>query len=163
MTKALRTNALRLLERAGVVYQLATYEYDEDHLDALHAAEAMGVEPCRVFKTLCFLIDGRSSDFALVCVPSSSRVAPKKVAQALGAKSAELAPLAQLKSLTGYERGGCSPLGVARRHRFLLDKSAMMHQTIGVSAGARGAQVWLAPNDLLSCAKGTVAEVTYDD
>lgn len=148
MTGVPRTNVLRLLEKEGVSFEVKTYPWSEDQLDALHAARAMGVPPEQVFKTLCVLLDGRKTEMVLVSLAAPERVSMKKVAALLGAKSAEAAPLKELFALTGYRRGGCSPLGVAKKHRFVLDEGAFSCGQIGISGGERGLQVWLSPEDL---------------
>lgn len=151
-----KTNAVRLLEAAGVQFELRTYEVDED-LSALHAAEKLGLEPDRVFKTIVLI--GERTGYFVAIIPGSCEIDLKKAARAIGDKSCELLPLRELEPLTGYVRGGCSPLGMKKQLPALLDETAFLFETISISAGRRGLQVLISPMDLCSIVQARVADL----
>lgn len=159
-----KTNAWRLAESAGIRLDIHACEVDEAHLDAVSLARRLGVDPDRVFKTL-LAWDGASQFF--VCIlPGSLELNLKKAARSLGTRHLELAPLARLTELTGYIRGGCSPLCMKKPYPTYLDESAQLFETILVSAGQRGLQLELRPADLLElcartgCNPAVLAELT---
>jgi Cys-tRNA(Pro)/Cys-tRNA(Cys) deacylase len=141
-----KTNAARLLDRAGVHYELREYPVDENDLSAVHVAEAVGLPPAQVFKTL--VARGDRSGVLLACIPGNMELDLKALAAASGNKKTELAPLKDVLSLTGYVRGGVSPLGTRKLYPLYLDSSAENWPVISVSAGLRGLQMLLAPDDL---------------
>ena len=143
-----RTNVTRLLDALGVEHRVATYEVELSDLSAASAAAKIGVEPERVFKTLALRGDGGA--VFLCCVPGDAEIDLKKAAAAAGEKSAHLLPLRELQEATGYLRGGCSPIGTKRAYEVLVDETATLFDEISVSAGARGAQVLLAPEGLMA-------------
>lgn len=153
------TPAVRALDKAGVVYGLHTYEVDEAVGEGYGqaVAAAIGVEAGRVFKTLMAEVDG---EHVVAIVPVDSRLALKGLARAAGTKKAAMAEPGDAERLTGYVTGGISPLGQRRRHRTFLDDSAASYPTIYVSAGKRGLQVELAPNDLVFLTRATLAPLT---
>ena len=155
-----KTNAARLLDRAGIPYRLVPYEVDPDDLSAVHVAATLGEEPERVFKTLVLTGD-RGGDSArsvkgstgyFICViPAAAEVDLKKAARAAGDKRVEMVHVRELPGLTGYIRGGCSPIGMKKKYPTWLDESARQWDEIAVSAGKRGCQVILSPGDLARC------------
>lgn len=156
MSKLDRTNAARLAEGAGVAFELLSYEVDED-LSATHVAQVLGMDPDRIFKTIV-LVGERSGAFVCV-IPGSCEIDLKKAAAACGAKSAFLLPLKELEGLTGYVRGGCSPIGMKKPLPTFLDETALLFERICVSAGKRGLQMILTPTDLLQLSNGSLADL----
>jgi Cys-tRNA(Pro)/Cys-tRNA(Cys) deacylase len=152
------TPATLALDRAGVAYTLATYDYDPnaDRI-GLQAAEALGAPPSEVLKTLIVKADGRP---ACVVLASDREVSMKKLAAALGAKACEMAPRADAERITGYRVGGVSPFGQKKRLPTVIDAAAMALGQAYVNGGQRGLQVRLAPGDLARALGATVAEVT---
>jgi Cys-tRNA(Pro)/Cys-tRNA(Cys) deacylase len=143
---AAKTNALRMLETHGVAHRVISYEVDESDLSARSAAEKVGIEVERIFKTLA--LRGDKTGVLLCCVPGGSELDLKKAAKVSGNKSVEMLSLKELQPTTGYVRGGCSPIGTKKSFPVLIDESALLYDEISVSAGARGLQVMLAPDDL---------------
>jgi Cys-tRNA(Pro)/Cys-tRNA(Cys) deacylase len=153
-----KPNALRLLESEGIAYRAISYEVDEADLSAPTVAAKIGIEPERVFKTLLAL--GDSGSYTLFCVPSDMELDLKKAAKASGEKGLSLAPIADLERITGYVRGGCSPIGTKRLLPVWIDETALLHAEITVSAGMRGMQVALDPQALASVVGGSFADLT---
>ncbi|MDR2478015.1 MAG: Cys-tRNA(Pro) deacylase [Treponema sp.] len=153
-----KTNAMRLLTAAGIDFTVREYPVDEQDLSAVHAAEFLDIPAERVFKTLV-LRDAGGSHF-VCCIPAAAELDFKKAAQAAGKKSAALVPLKELRPLTGYERGGCSPIGMKKQFPVFIDETASLFDTIGVSAGERGAQVVLAPAELARFVQGRFFSLT---
>jgi Cys-tRNA(Pro)/Cys-tRNA(Cys) deacylase len=155
MAKA--TPATLALENAGVAFQLHEYDYDPNVARiGMQAAEALGIEPARLLKTLM----ARAGD-AVVCVlaPSDREVNLKKLAQAAGAKSAAMLGAAEAERLTGYHVGGISPFGQKKRARVFIERSALAFPHIVVNGGRRGLQAELAPADLLRILDATAADI----
>jgi Cys-tRNA(Pro)/Cys-tRNA(Cys) deacylase len=150
-----KTNVTRLLAALGVSFRVVVYEVDLSDLSAVHAAEMAGLPPESVFKTLA--LRGDKGGVFLCCVPGDSEVELKKAAKAAGEKSIEMLPLKELESATGYRRGGCSPIGTKRAYRVFIDETAILHDEIAVSAGARGSQVLLRPDELVRALEGRAA------
>lgn len=142
-----KTNAARLLDAAGVPYDLIPYDVDEEHLDAGHIAAQLGEDLDRVFKTLVLRGD-RTGPFVCV-IPGSLEVDLKLAARISGNKSCEMLHLKELLPLTGYIRGGCSPIGMKKAFPTFLHESALLYDSIFISAGVRGLQFRIAPQDLI--------------
>lgn len=154
-----KTNAARLLDRAGIAYELIPYEVDENDLAATHVAESLGEPIERVYKTLVLRGD-RNGHF--VCVVQGDReVDLKAAAKASGNKSADLIPMKELLPTTGYIRGGCSPIGMKRRFPTFIDSSCGAFDYIYISAGVRGLQLRIAPNDLVRFVGAELAQVEH--
>lgn len=154
-----KTNAARLLDRAGIAYELIPYEVDENDLAATHVAESLGEPIERVYKTLVLRGD-RNGHF--VCVVQGDReVDLKAAAKASGNKSADLIPMKELLPTTGYIRGGCSPIGMKRRFPTFIDSSCEAFDYIYISAGVRGLQLRIAPNDLMRFVGAELAQVEH--
>jgi Cys-tRNA(Pro)/Cys-tRNA(Cys) deacylase len=142
-----KTNAARLLDAAGIEYSLVEYAVDEDHLEASHVAEELGEDIDRVFKTLVLRGD-KSGPFVCV-IPGSLEVDLKVAAKISGNKNCEMLHVKELLPLTGYIRGGCSPIGMKKQFPTFIHESALLYDTIYVSAGVRGLQLCLSPEDLI--------------
>ena len=140
------TNAMRLLKQAGVEFGESSYEVDESDLSGVHAAEMLGVEVERVFKTL--VTKGTSGAYYVFDIPVAENLDLKKAAKAVGEKSIAMLPQKELLPLTGYIHGGCSPIGMKKPFPTVLHQSAAALESIYVSAGKVGFQVQLSPGDL---------------
>ena len=138
-----KTNAVRLIETAGIPYREAFYEYDEADLRGTHAADAVGLPYEQVFKTL--VARGARTGIHVFCIPVCCELDLKKAAKAAGDKNMELVPVKELLPLSGYIRGGCSPVGMKKKYPTYFDETAMLWDEIAVSAGERGHQVILPP------------------
>lgn len=152
------TNALRLVRSMGIRAEAIEYEVDESDLSAASVAARLGLDPDRVFKTIA--VRGPKAGPFLCVVPGSAEVDLKKAAKAAGEKSAEPLPLRELEPLTGYVRGGCSPVGTKKPLPVFIDETAALWDTISVSAGARGLQMVLAPDDLARASGASFADLT---
>lgn len=151
------TPATVALTKVGVAFTLHEYDYDPDAARiGMQAAQALGVAPARLLKTLMAKAGG-----AVVCVlvPSDAEVSLKKLAAAAGAKDAAMLPAAEAERITGYHVGGISPFGQKKRVRVFVAQSALAHQTIIVNGGRRGLQIELAPADLVRVLEATAAEL----
>ncbi|WP_064976457.1 Cys-tRNA(Pro) deacylase [Alistipes provencensis] len=156
--KVEKTNAARLLDRAKIAYELIPYQVDEEHLAATHVAEQLGEEIACVFKTLVLCGD-RTGCFVCV-VPGDHEVDLKAAAKVSGNKKADLIPMKELLPVTGYIRGGCSPIGMKKAFPTYIHASASEHPFIYISAGVRGLQLKLAPSDLAAYVRATFAEIS---
>ena len=141
-----KTNVMRLLDAAKITYEAKEYPVDENDLSGSHAADLMGVDHGSVFKTL--VLRGEKTGYMVCCIPVDGEVDLKKAARAAGDKKVEMLPMKELLPVTGYVRGGCSPIGMKKRFPTYLDRSAEKYEKIAVSAGMRGVQVILSPADL---------------
>ncbi len=142
----IRTNVMRLLDAAGIAYRTAEYDYDEQDLSGMHAAEATGMPSEQVFKTL--VARGEKQGYLVFCIPVCCELDLKKAAKAAGDKKVELIHVKELLPLTGYVRGGCSPVGMKKKFPTCMDETAQLYDEIAVSAGTRGCQIILSPDDL---------------
>ena len=152
-----KTNAARLLDKARLQYNLIPYEVDENDLAVQHVADCLGQDIARVFKTL--VLHGDKTGHVVCVVPGNSEVDLKALAKASGNKKVEMILMKDLLSVTGYIRGGCSPIGMKKRFPTYFHSTVMNHQTIFVSAGVRGMQIEIAPADLIAFVGGVVADV----
>lgn len=153
-----KTNVMRILDQAGIEYAGAEYDYDESDLSGNHAAEALGASEDEMFKTLVT----RSPDKELLVfvVPVASELNLKKAAKAAGKKSIEMIHMKELVELTGYMRGGCSPIGMKKLFPTYIDETAVLFDRIYISAGKRGVQVILPPEELAKLINAEFAELT---
>ena len=156
--KLTKTNALRLVEQAGIPCREASYDYDENDLNGMHAAEGLGLPPEQVFKTLVLRSD--SGKYYVFCIPVCCELDLKKAAKAAKEKKVDLVPVKDLLGLTGYIRGGCSPVGMKKKFPTFLDETAELWDKIAVSAGARGLQMILPPLALMELIGGVSADLT---
>ena len=152
-----KTNAARLLDRAKIAYELIPYLVDEEHLAATHVAEQLGEDLAFVFKTLVLKRD-RTVYFVCV-VPGDHEVDLKAAAKVSGNKKVDLIPMKELLPVTGYIRGGCSPIGMKKAFPTYIHASASEHPFIYISAGVRGLQLKLAPADLAAYVRAAFAEI----
>ncbi len=157
MPKEMKTNVMRHLDALKIPYEARSYPVDESQLDGLHAAQALGLPPAMVFKTLVLVGDHQRP--LVCCLPVDRELDLKAVARATGNKSVSMLPQKDLLGLTGYLRGGCSPIGMKKRFPTYVDASAQDQPRIAVSAGARGHQVILDTPQLLACTGGVLAEL----
>ena len=143
---ATKTNAVRLVEQAGIHVREEFYEFDENDLNGNHAAEAIGKPAEEVFKTL--VARGERTGINVFCIPVCFELDLKKAAKAAGDKNMAMIPVTDLLSFTGYIRGGCSPVGMKKKYPTFMDETAQLYDEIAVSAGARGHQMLLNPEEL---------------
>jgi Cys-tRNA(Pro)/Cys-tRNA(Cys) deacylase len=153
----MKTNAARILDRLGIEYQLSEYAVDESDLSAENVAAKIGMPPEQVFKTL--VVRGDKTGILLACIPGSAELDLKALAAASGNKKAEMAALKEVQPLTGYIRGGVSPVGTKKPYPVYIDASLTSWETIAVSAGIRGCQLIIGPNDLLRAVSGRAASI----
>lgn len=139
----IKTNAMRILDAAGIPYETKEYEYDENNLSGEHVAKEVGLEPEQVFKTL--VTRGDKTGVLVFCIPVSGELDLKKAALVSGNKKVEMTHVKELLSLTGYIRGGCSPIGMKKKYPTYLDETAILYDKISISAGTRGCQILIAP------------------
>ncbi len=155
---ALKTNAVRLVQQAGISCREQFYEYDEKDLSGIHAAKAIGMPPEQVFKTL--VARGDRTGIHVFCIPVCCELDLKKAAKAAGDKKIDLVPVKELLSLTGYIRGGCSPVGMKKRFPTYLDETCILWEEIAVSAGERGHQMLLPPEELARITDAKLVDIT---
>lgn len=153
-----KTNAIRIIEQKGFLYREAHYDYDENDLSGQHVAKTIGFPEEQVFKTL--VVRGVKTGIHVFCVPVCSELDLKKAAKAIGEKSIALIPVKELLSLTGYIRGGCSPIGMKKRYPTHIDESCTLFDEIAISAGERGHQVILHPESILMLTDAELIDVT---
>lgn len=156
-----KTNVARLLDKAKVPYQLVPYEVDENDLSAIHVAEQLGENVEQVFKTL--ILHGDKSGYFVCVIPGADEVDLKKAAKVSGNKKCEMIPVKELLPLTGYIRGGCSPIGMKKHFPTYIHFSAEQFDNIYISAGQRGLQVLLAPANLVRETKASFADLVSGD
>lgn len=141
-----KTNVMRLLEAAGIPYRSMEYEVDEQDLSGIHVASQLGQDPDTCFKTL--VLKGDRTGYLVCCIPVAEELDLKKAARAAGDKKVEMIPMKDLLAVTGYIRGGCSPVGMKKRFPTYIDETAELFDEIAVSAGMRGVQVLVSPQAL---------------
>ena len=156
----MKTNAARILDQLKISYELRVYEVTEDELDAVSVARKVNMPPEATFKTL--VARGDKTGVILACVPGNMELDMKKFAAVTGNKKIELVAVKEIQSLTGYIRGGVSPLGSKKKYPLFLDQSALNHERISVSAGQRGMQIILSPDELQRAAQATLVDLTKD-
>ena len=152
-----KTNAIRLVQQAGLSCREQFYEYDERDLSGIHAAKALNMSAEQVFKTL--VARGERTGINVFCIPVCCELDLKKAAKAAGDKSMELIPVKELLNLTGYIRGGCSPVGMKKKYPTYFDETCLLSQLIAVSAGERGHQMILPPQDLIALVSGQIVDI----
>ncbi|WP_077072621.1 Cys-tRNA(Pro) deacylase [Mailhella massiliensis] len=157
MASLKKTNAARVLDKLGIPYALNSYPVDIDDLSATHVAESMGVDPSCVFKTL--VTRGHPNGIAMAVVPGNAELSLKKLAAVFHDKNVEMVPLKEVLPLTGYIRGGCSPVGTKKPYPVCIDESARNFEKIYVSAGQRGLQFLIAPEDLARAVNAVFADI----
>lgn len=153
-----KTNAVRILEAHGVKHSTVSYEYNELELDAITVADKIGAEHESVFKTL--VARGDKTGIAVFCIPANAELNLKKAASVSGNKSIEMIKVKELLPLTGYIRGGCSPIGMKKSYPTYIDETAEIFEEIYVSAGVRGTQLKIAPLELKKVTDALFADIT---
>lgn len=152
-----KTNAARMLDRLKIPYELIEYVVDEADLSAVHLAETAGIPIELVYKTL--VLEGDKNGYFVCIVPGGEEIDLKKAAVASGNKKAAMIKMKDIELLTGYIRGGCSPLGMKKAFPVYMDETALNQPRIYISAGVRGMQIKLAPNDLLNACNCSTAAI----
>jgi Cys-tRNA(Pro)/Cys-tRNA(Cys) deacylase len=155
-----KTNAARYLDSLGLTYELCEYAVDPEEFSALVVAEKIGMPPEQVFKTLLCVTSEREQVFAVV--PGNAELDFKKLARAAGARKVEMVSLKEVEPLTGYVRGGVTVFGTKKDFPAFVDETIELFDRISVSAGTRGTQLVLSPEDYLRASKATVADLTKD-
>lgn len=155
-----KTNAARLLDRAKIEYELVPYAVDESNLAATHVAEELGEDIATVFKTL--VLRGDRQGLFVCVIPGDKEVDLKAAARVSGNKRAEMLAMKELLPTTGYIRGGCSPIGMKRPLPTYVHSSALEHERIYISAGVRGMQIAINPNDLIAFVGAEVEDIIVD-
>ena len=153
-----KTNVMRLLDQGHIPYRAAQYQFDENDLNGMHAAEGIGMPPEQVFKTL--VARGEKQGYLVFCIPVCCELDLKKAARAAGDKKVELVHVKELLSLTGYIRGGCSPVGMKKKFPTFFEETAQLYEEIAVSAGQRGCQIILNPENLASYVQADFFDLT---
>lgn len=155
-----KTNVMRILDKAKITYKAHTYDHSDGAIDGEAVAEKMGQNPEQVFKTL--VTKGAGRDYYVFVVPVLKELDLKKAAKSVGEKHVEMIHVKDINKVTGYIRGGCSPIGMKKQFVTVFDKSAENIETIIVSAGKIGYQIELAPKDLIEIVGAKTAEITAD-
>lgn len=154
--KKVKTNALRILDTNKINYEVKEYEYDEDHLSGAHVLDQVDLKETEIYKTLVL----KSKDEYLVCcIPVLKQINLKKLAKETNHKSVEMIPMKDLLNVTGYIRGGCSPIGMKKKFKTYIQIDIIDEERVAVSAGKRGLQVILAPDDLIRITEANLVDV----
>lgn len=156
MAKEIKTNAMRILDRNKIPYEVLTYECDE-FIDGLHTAEKTGAPIEQSFKTL--VAQGKSGEYYVFVIPIAEEVQLKTAAKAVGEKSVEMIHVKDITKITGYVRGGCSPLGMKKQFRTVIDKSAENFEQIYVSGGRIGSTIKVSPTALARVVRASFAAI----
>ncbi len=156
MSENKKTNAMRILEKENIPYDIKTYEVDENNLDAIHVAKNANINIDLVYKTIVMI--NEKKEVFVFCLPAEFDVSLKKAKKITNSNKIELLKLTELKNITGYIRGGCSPIGMKKQYTTYLSDIAQIEDSIYISAGIRGMQLILNPNDLIKC-----ISATYED
>lgn len=154
----MKTIAARILDQMNINYELKAYEFNEDELDAVTVANKVGMPPEAVFKTL--VARGDKSGILMTLVAANAELDLKKIATVSGNKKIELVAVKELFALTGYVRGGCSPLGAKKKYSVWIDETAILSERISISAGQRGLQLILSPEDLQKATQAEFADLS---
>ena len=155
---ATKTNAVRLVQQAKIPCRESFYEFDEKDLNGNHAAAAIGMPPEQVFKTL--VARGEKTGINVFCIPVCCELDLKKAAKAAGDKNMEMVAVKELLNLTGYIRGGCSPVGMKKKYPTFMDETCILWEKIAVSAGARGHQMIIPPEELANLVNARLVDLT---
>ena len=153
----MKTNAIRILEFQNIDHTTIEYQFNEEEIDAVSVAHKIGAEPETVFKTLVARND--ENEILVFVIPGSFELNLKKAAKASGSKNIEMIKVKELQPLTGYIRGGCSPIGMKKLFPTFIDETAQLYDKIYCSAGVRGMQINIAPNDLCVVTRAKFADL----
>jgi len=154
----IKTNAMRILDKAGISYQWYSYDASDNSIDGISVAQKLGKPLEQVYKTL--VAQGGSREYYVFIIPVAAELDLKAAARAVGEKAVQMIKVADINKVTGYIRGGCSPLGMKKAYQTIVDSSATGLETIIVSAGKIGYQIELNPSDLLSLIGGKTENIT---
>ncbi|RGT60453.1 Cys-tRNA(Pro) deacylase [Coprobacillus sp. AF18-15LB] len=157
MAKKFKTNALRMLDKAKIPYSIKEYEYDEKHLDGRHVASQVDMDPNAIFKTL--VLHDHHNEHLVCCVPVLEEIDLKKLAKLAGRKSVEMIHQKDLLSVTGYMRGGCSPVGMKKQFPTYIDESILKVDAVAFSAGKRGYQMIVNVQQILTYLNVKVGDI----
>lgn len=157
MSRILKTNAARLLDKAKIPYELISYRLDENDLSALHVAAQLNESPRRVFKTL--VLEGNRTKYFVCIIPGDGEIDLKKAALVSGNKNCALIPQKELIQIAGYVRGACSPIAMKKQYPAYIDSSCLNSDSIYVSAGQRGLQLKIDPEDLIKITGAKVSDL----
>jgi Cys-tRNA(Pro)/Cys-tRNA(Cys) deacylase len=157
MSSPKKTNCCRILDAQHIAYELLTYEWSEDALDAITVANKIGMPHEQVFKTL--VLRGDNLPVFVIVVPGNAEVSLKKVAKSTGNTSCSLLPINELYPLTGYLRGGCSPIGMKKQFPTFLEETAFLFDIMSISPGQRGMQILMSPADLQKTTQAEIANL----
>jgi Cys-tRNA(Pro)/Cys-tRNA(Cys) deacylase len=152
-----KTNAMRLLDQAGITYKSIEYEVDENNLAGEHVADLIGIPPEQVFKTL--VAKGEKKGIVVFCIPVNMELDLRKAAACIGDKKVEMLHMKELLGTTGYIRGGCSPIGMKKKFPTYFDETAILYDEITVSAGVRGCQLCIPRDELVSYLQATLFDI----
>lgn len=155
-----KTNAMRQLDAAGIEYEMSEYEVDEEDFSGIHAAASLGVSVDEVFKTL--VTRNENNQLTVFVIPSAANLDLKKAAAVSGNKRVEMIHVKELFDLTGYIRGGCSPIGMKKQYPTYIDETAVLFEKIYFSAGKRGVQIILNPEVLAEFVSADFADLTKE-
>ena len=155
-----KTNAMRLLDAAGISYPSHTYDASDRSIDGVSVAQKLGEEPERVFKTLVTV--GASRNYYVFVLPVENELDLKKAARTVKEKSIEMIPVKDINKVTGYIRGGCSPIGMKKQYPTVVDETAILFDTIIFSGGKIGFQIEMAPDDLFKLIGAQACDITVD-
>ena len=156
-----KTNAMRILDQKKISYEVREYEVDESDLSGKHVLEVTGLDGKMVYKTL--VAKGERSGYVVFCIPVLAELDLKKCARAINDKRVELIPMKDLEGLTGYIRGGCSPVGMKKQFRTWFQQECEQLDTISVSGGRRGLQILVDPKQLIKLINGRTADLIQED
>ena len=156
----LKTNAMRILDKAGIKYNTYTYDHSDGLIDGVSVAEKMGQQPEQVYKTL--VTQGASREYYVFVIPVDKDLNLKAAAKSVGNKSIEMIKVSDINKVTGYIRGGCSPIGMKKQYKTVIDGSCTSLNTIIISAGKIGHQIELSPKDLIKLINGSIESITFD-
>lgn len=158
--KEAKTNAMRMLETAGISYIEHTYETEDGAIDGVSVARKCGEDPDQVYKTL--VTEGDDRNYYVFVIPVALKLDLKAAARAAGVKNVEMIPQKELLKVTGYIHGGCSPVGMKKQFKTVFDETVILYDSIMVSGGRVGVQVEVSPDDLLRITEGITAPVARD-
>ena len=159
MGKEVKTNAMRILDRNKIKYTLNTYECD-NFIDGVSVADALGQDYDMSFKTLVTV--GKSGQYYVFAIPIAEELDMKKAAKVVGEKSVEMLHVKDINKVTGYIRGGCTPIGMKKQFKTVFDLSLLEHDEVIISGGALGIQIFISPSDLLRVTNGKTENIVFE-
>ena len=160
MSKEAKTNAMRMLDRAKIVYTAREYPHEEGvAVDGVTVAQSIGEDPACVYKTL--VTQGASRNYFVFVIPVAAELDLKAAARSVGEKSVAMIHVADINKVTGYIRGGCSPVGMKKQYVTVFDERVLAQEKVYVSAGRIGTQICCAPADLIKAARATTAKIIF--